>query len=45
MRVFVAGASEAIGESLIVELLKREHSVVGITTSEARSKNLDRNQV
>ena len=41
MRVFVAGASGAIGEPLIVELLERGHSVVGMTTSEARAKNLE----
>jgi 2-alkyl-3-oxoalkanoate reductase len=42
MRVFVAGASGAIGEPLIAELLKRGHSVVGMTTSEVRAKNLER---
>jgi nucleoside-diphosphate-sugar epimerase len=42
MRVFVAGASGAIGEPLIVELLKQGHSVVGMTTSEAGAKNLER---
>ena len=41
MRVFVAGASGAIGEPLIAELLARGHSVVGMTTSEARAKNLE----
>jgi 2-alkyl-3-oxoalkanoate reductase len=40
MRVFVAGASGAIGEPLIAELLKQGHSVVGMTTSESRAKNL-----
>lgn len=40
MRVFVAGASGAIGEPLIAELLKQGHSVVGMTTSPARAKNL-----
>ena len=40
MRVFVAGASGAIGEPLIAELLERGHSVVGMTTSEARAKSL-----
>jgi 2-alkyl-3-oxoalkanoate reductase len=40
MRVFVAGASGAIGEPLIAELLKQGHSVVGMTTSEARAKTL-----
>ena len=42
MRVFVAGASGAIGEPLIAELLKQGHSVVGMTTSEIRAKNLER---
>lgn len=42
MRVFVAGASGAIGEPLIAELLKQGHSVVGMTTSETRAKNLER---
>src|SRR5580658_7830023 len=41
MRVFVAGASGAIGEPLIAELLERGHSVVGMTTSEAGAKNLE----
>jgi 2-alkyl-3-oxoalkanoate reductase len=41
MRVFVAGASGAIGEPLIAELLKRGHSVVGMTTSETRAKLLE----
>ena len=42
MRVFVAGATGAIGEPLITEFLKRGHSVVGMTTSESRAKNLER---
>lgn len=42
MRVFVAGASGAIGEPLITELLKSGHSVVGMTTSETRARNLKR---
>ena len=41
MRVFVSGASGAIGEPLIAELLERGHSVVGMTTSKARAKNLE----
>jgi len=41
MRVFVAGASGAIGEPVIAELLKRGHSVVGMTTSETRAKFLE----
>jgi nucleoside-diphosphate-sugar epimerase len=42
MRVFVAGASGAIGEPLIAELLNQGHSVVGMTTTEERAKNLER---
>lgn len=41
MRVFVAGANGAIGRPLIAELLKHGHSVVGMTTSELRAKNLE----
>jgi 2-alkyl-3-oxoalkanoate reductase len=41
MRVFVAGASGAIGEPLIAELLKQRHSVVGMTTSETKAKKLE----
>ncbi|MEI9978811.1 MAG: NAD(P)-dependent oxidoreductase [Edaphobacter sp.] len=41
MRVFVAGASGAIGAPLIAELLKQGHSVVGMTTSEVRAKGLE----
>ena len=40
MRVFVAGASGAIGEPLIAELLQQGHSVIGMTTSEARAKKM-----
>jgi 2-alkyl-3-oxoalkanoate reductase len=41
MRVFVAGASGAIGEPLIVELLARGHSVLGMTSSETRANILE----
>jgi len=41
MRVFVAGASGAIGEPLVAELLKNGHSVVGMTTSKARANILE----
>ncbi len=40
MRVFVAGASGAIGGPLVAELLRQGHSVVGMTTNEARAKDL-----
>jgi len=42
MRVFVAGASGAIGQPLIAELLKHGHAVVGMTTNETRARNLER---
>jgi 2-alkyl-3-oxoalkanoate reductase len=42
MRVFVAGASGAIGEPLIAELLKQGHSVVGMTSNAARAEALER---
>lgn len=42
MHIFVAGASGAIGEPLIAELLKRGHSVVGMTSNETRAKQLHR---
>jgi nucleoside-diphosphate-sugar epimerase len=41
MRVFVAGASGAIGEPLIAELLQQGHSVVGMTTSATRARALE----
>lgn len=41
MRVFVAGASGAIGEPLIAELIKQGHSVVGMTTSQMRARVLE----
>ncbi len=41
MRVFVAGASGAIGEPLIAELLKQGHSVIGMSTSPDRAKKLE----
>jgi nucleoside-diphosphate-sugar epimerase len=41
MRVFVAGATGAVGEPLITELLKQGHSVVGMTTSETSAKLLE----
>jgi nucleoside-diphosphate-sugar epimerase len=42
MHVFVAGASGAIGEPLISELIRHGHSVVGMTSSETRAKALER---
>lgn len=42
MRIFVAGASGAIGEPLIANLLHLQHTVIGMTTTEAGAKNLQR---
>jgi uncharacterized protein YbjT (DUF2867 family) len=40
MKVFVAGASGAIGRPLIVELVRTGHSVIGLTRTEAGAKAL-----
>ncbi len=40
MRVFVAGASGAIGRPLIAELVRQGHTVTGMTRSEAGAQNL-----
>jgi nucleoside-diphosphate-sugar epimerase len=40
MRIFVAGASGAIGRPLIAELLRRGHEVTGMTRSEAGARDL-----
>jgi nucleoside-diphosphate-sugar epimerase len=40
MRIFVAGASGAIGQPLIAELVRRGHEVTGMTRSEAGARNL-----
>jgi nucleoside-diphosphate-sugar epimerase len=40
MRVFVAGASGAIGRPLIAELIRRGHTVTGMTRSEAGAQHL-----
>ncbi len=40
MKVFVAGASGAIGQPLIAELVRRGHSVTGMTRSEAGAQRL-----
>ncbi len=42
MRVFVAGATGAIGQPLIADLLQQGHSVIGMTTSEAGAATLQR---
>ena len=40
MNVFVAGASGAIGRPLIAELVRREHTVTGMTRSDAGARAL-----
>jgi hypothetical protein len=40
MRVFVAGASGAIGQPLITELVRQGHAVTGMTRSEAGAQRL-----
>jgi len=40
MKVFVAGASGAIGRPLIAELVRTGHSVIGLTRAEAGAKAL-----
>src|SRR3954471_7084100 len=40
MRIFVAGASGAIGQPLITELVRRGHEVTGMTRSESGARDL-----
>jgi nucleoside-diphosphate-sugar epimerase len=40
MRIFVAGASGAIGQPLVAELIRRGHEVTGMTHSEAGARHL-----
>ena len=40
MKIFVAGASGAIGQPLITELIRRGHVVTGMTRSENGARNL-----
>ena len=40
MRIFVAGASGAIGQPLIAELIRRGHAVTGMTHSEVGAQKL-----
>src|SRR5262245_52308274 len=40
MRVFVAGASGAIGQPLVAELIRRSHEVTGMTRSESGARAL-----
>jgi nucleoside-diphosphate-sugar epimerase len=40
MRIFVAGASGAIGQPLVAELVHRGHEVTGMTHSEAGARHV-----
>jgi uncharacterized protein YbjT (DUF2867 family) len=40
MRIFVAGASGAIGQPLLTELIRRGHEVTGMTRSESGARDL-----
>src|SRR5262249_43676520 len=40
MRVFVAGATGAIGRPLVAELIRRGHTVTGMTRSEGGARHL-----
>src|SRR5262245_18166887 len=40
MRIFVPGASGAIGQPLVAELVRRGHEVTGMTHSEAGARHL-----
>jgi nucleoside-diphosphate-sugar epimerase len=40
MRIFIAGASGAIGQPLVAELVRRGHEVTGMTHSEAGARHL-----
>src|SRR5262249_54917655 len=40
MRIFVAGASGAIGQPLVAELVRRGHEVTGLTNSEGGARRL-----
>jgi nucleoside-diphosphate-sugar epimerase len=40
MRIFVAGATGAIGRPLIAELIRRGHAVTGMTRSEGGARHL-----
>jgi 2-alkyl-3-oxoalkanoate reductase len=41
MKIFVAGASGAIGQPLIAELIRRGHTVTAMSRSEAGAKRLN----
>jgi len=41
MKVFVAGASGAIGQPLIAELIRKGHTVTGMTHSEPERRDCE----
>ena len=41
MKIFVAGASGAIGQPLVAELLRQGHAVTGMTRSDAGAETLE----
>ena len=40
MKIFVAGASGAIGQPLIAELVRQEHTVTGMSRDKANTQQL-----
>lgn len=42
MNIFIAGASGAIGQPLVAELIRQDHQVTGMTHSEAGAERLSR---
>jgi len=40
MKIFVAGASGAIGQPLVAELIRQGHAVTGLTHSDAGAERL-----
>jgi nucleoside-diphosphate-sugar epimerase len=42
MKIFIAGASGAIGQPLVAELIRQGHSVIGITHSDAGAEKLSK---
>jgi 2-alkyl-3-oxoalkanoate reductase len=40
MKIFVAGASGAIGQPLVAELIRQGHTVTGMTHSDAGAERL-----
>ena len=42
MKVFIAGASGAIGQPLVAELIRQGHSVTGMTRSDAGAQKLEK---